>query len=198
MNFLKTTVIGGLLFLVPLVVLGLVVAKAISVLLVVAEPMAAIIPLESIGGIALANVIAAGIILLVCFLAGLLARTESAKKVVDSIESTVMHKIPGYTFLQGLTSTLNPEETSDLKPVLVSLGSSARIGLEVEHVGEDRIAVYFPGSPNAWSGIVQIVSADQIKPIDVSMMSVIEHAEQLGRGTHDLLQNDSESQKAPD
>ena len=53
MNFLKTTVIGGLLFLVPLVVLGLVVAKAISVMLVVAEPMAAIFPLDSIGGLAL-------------------------------------------------------------------------------------------------------------------------------------------------
>ena len=73
MNFLKTTVIGGLVFLVPLVVLGLVIGKAIGVMLIVAEPMASFLPVDSIGGVALANLIALACIVLICFLAGLLA-----------------------------------------------------------------------------------------------------------------------------
>jgi len=89
--------------------------------------------------------------------------------------------------LKGPTSTLNPDETAGLKPVLVSRGSTARVGLEVERIGDDRVAVYFPGSPNAWSGVVEIVPARQIEYIDKPMMSVIEHAEQLGRGSHDML-----------
>ena len=59
-----------------------------------------------------------------------------------------------------------------------------RHSTEVERVGEDEVAVYFPNSPTAFSGIVQIVPANQVKPIDQPMMSVIDHAEQLGRGTH--------------
>lgn len=89
--------------------------------------------------------------------------------------------------LKGPTSTLNPDETAGLKPVLVSRGSTARVGLEVERIGDDRAAIYFPGSPNAWSGIVEIVPADQLEYIDEPMMAVIEHAERLGRGSHDML-----------
>ena len=194
MNFLKTTLIGGLLFLVPLVVVGVVIGKAVGIMLVIAEPMAAFLPVESAAGVALANLIALACVVLLCFLAGLVGRTALAKAFADKAESTILQKIPGYTFFKGMTSMLSPDENADLKAVLVSLEKAERLGLEVERVGADRVAVYFPGSPNAWSGIVQIVSTDQVKPIDIPMMSVIEHAEQLGRGANKILATTSDSQ----
>ncbi len=194
MNFLKTTLIGGLLFLVPLVVVGVVIGKAVGIMLVIAEPMAAFLPIESAAGVALANLIALACVVLLCFLAGLVGRTALAKAFSDKAESTILQKIPGYTFFKGMTSMLSPDENADLKAVLVSLEKAERLGLEVERVGADRVAVYFPGSPNAWSGIVQIVSTDQVKPIDIPMMSVIEHAEQLGRGANKILATTSDSQ----
>ena len=194
MKFLKTTVIGGLVFLVPLVVLGLVVGEAIDVMLVVAEPMASFLPVDSIGGVAMANLIAVAIIALVCFAAGLLARAETARKLTSRAEAAVLNRIPGYMFLKGLTSTLSPDENTDLKPALVSLGNGARIGLEVERVGEDRVVIYFPASPNAWSGIVQIVSVDQVKSIDVPVTSILDYAEQLGRGANNMLTAKSRTQ----
>lgn len=195
MNFLKTTLIGGLLFLVPLVVVGVVIGKAVGIMLVIAEPMAAFLPVESAAGVALANLIALACVVLLCFLAGLVGRTALAKAFSDKAESTILQKIPGYTFFKGMTSMLSPDENADLKAVLVSLEKAERLGLEVERVGTDRVAVYFPGSPNAWSGIVQIVSTDQVKPIDIPMMSVIEHAEQLGRGANEILAARSDSQE---
>jgi hypothetical protein len=92
-----------------------------------------------------------------------------------------------------LIGGLNPAENDRLKPVLVSFDDSMRLGLEVERIGEDRVAVYFPGSPNAWSGLVNIVTTQQVKPISAPMMSVIDHAEQLGRGAHDLLAGELQS-----
>jgi uncharacterized membrane protein len=195
MNFLKTTLIGGLLFLVPLVVVGVVIGKAVGIMLVIAEPMAAFLPVESAAGVALANLIALACVVLLCFLAGLVGRTALAKAFSDKAESTILQKIPGYTFFKGMTSMLSPDENADLKAVLVSLEKAERLGLEVERVGTDRVAVYFPGSPNAWSGIVQIVSTDQVKPIDIPMMSVIEHAEQLGRGANKILAARPDSQE---
>lgn len=187
MNFLKTTLIGGLLFLVPLMVLGVVIGKAIGFMLLIAEPMANFVPMDSIGGIALANLIAVAIVVLICFIAGLIARSAAAQKLAATAESMILQRIPGYTLIKGLAGALSPDENTDLKPALVSLGGSERVGLEVERIGADRVVVYFPGSPNAWSGIVQIVASDQVKSLNIPMMSVIEHAEQLGRGAHDLL-----------
>ena len=45
--------------------------------------------------------IAAVLLALFCFLAGLLAMTTSARRVVDWLESTLLAKIPGYTLLKG-------------------------------------------------------------------------------------------------
>jgi uncharacterized membrane protein len=187
MNFFKTTLIGGLIFLVPVVVVGMIVFKAIGFMLVIAEPMARFLPVDSVGGIALANIIAVLIVLLLCFVAGLLALTAPAQKMAAKAEGMILQKIPGYTFLKGITTSLSPDDNVDLHPVLVTFHDTSRIGLEVERIGDDRTAVYFPSSPNAWSGYVQIVSIDQIRRIEAPMMSVIDHAEQLGRGTHKLL-----------
>jgi len=187
MQFLKTTLIGGALFLVPLVVVVVVVVKAYGFMLKISEPIANIIPIDYFGGIALANLLALAAVVLLCFAAGLIARTPKAQAFANKAEGTIMKRIPGYTFFKGFTSALDPGATEDLKPVLVELNKFYRLGLEVERIGDDNVAVYFPGSPNAWSGIVLIVPVAQIKPVDIPIMSVIEHAEQLGRGTDELL-----------
>ena len=80
MKFLKTTIIGGLLFLVPVVAVVMIVGKALSVMQAVAEPVAEVLPIDSLGGVAIVNVIAAVVVLLLSFLAGLLARTKPARK----------------------------------------------------------------------------------------------------------------------
>ena len=78
MKFITTTVIGGLLFLVPVVFLVFILSKAFGFMKVVAEPMADFIPIDSVGGVALANLIAFLAVILVCFLAGLVARNALA------------------------------------------------------------------------------------------------------------------------
>jgi hypothetical protein len=67
-DFLKTTVIGGVVFLVPVVVFVAVLTKAAGLMMKVAEPVVRWLPLDSIGGVALANVIVVVGLVLVCFL----------------------------------------------------------------------------------------------------------------------------------
>ena len=193
MNFVKTTVIGGLVFLVPVVALVVVFIKVYEVMIQVAEPMADIIPLDSVGGIAMANIVAALIILLLCFVAGLIARAGPAQKLADAAENAILQKIPGYSLVKGMTSTLTPEKTAHMHPVLVSLGYTSRVGLEVEKIGADRMSIYFPGSPNAWSGEVHVVNIDQVERLDKPFAAVIEHAEQLGLGSHAMLSRPPQS-----
>jgi uncharacterized membrane protein len=187
MNLIRNTILGGLVFLVPVVIGALVIGQAIEVMLAIAEPMADYLPVDSIAGIALANVIAGIMLILLCFLAGLLARTASAQRIVGKAEGAILQNIPGYTLIKGFTSSLSPDKTAHMKPVLVSRGYTSRVGLEVERTRDNRVAVYFPGSPNAWSGIVEIVADEQVAPIDKPIAAVFAHAEGLGRGTKDLL-----------
>ena len=83
-HFFKTTVIGGLVFLVPVVVLLVVLAKAAGLMMMVAEPMAEWLPIDAIGGVALANVIAVLAVVLICFIAGLVARAAILRAIVGA------------------------------------------------------------------------------------------------------------------
>ena len=55
MLFLKTTVIGGVVFLLPIIVVGMILGKAFGFMSRIAAPFAEWIPIDSVGGIALVN-----------------------------------------------------------------------------------------------------------------------------------------------
>jgi hypothetical protein len=69
-----------------------------------------------------ATVLAVALIALVCFLAGLLARSVTAKRVVDVLESSVLSMIPGYDYLkQESASALGLTEIGELPVVFVPM-----------------------------------------------------------------------------
>ncbi len=183
----KTTLIGGLLFLVPLVIIFAILGKAIGIMLVIAEPMAHLLPVDSIGGIALANLLALLCLLLFCYIAGLVARISFASKAMKAIEEKALMKIPGYVMIKAITSGLDESDTQGMKPVLLTLGTVQRIGLEIEQIEDGRSVVFIPSPPNRFSGITQIVPADQVEYLDVSVMEIMDYTEQYNRGTDALL-----------
>ena len=183
MNFIKTTLIGGVVFLLPVVIVVVVVGEALSLMMAVAEPMADVLPIESLGGVAMANIVATLLVLLVCFAAGLVARTGSAQRFARVLEDSILQKIPGYSLVRGITSSISTENAADMHVVLVSLGYSRRVGVEIERVSSERVVVYLPGAPNAWAGEVHVVETGQVERLDCPLTTFIDHAERLGRGS---------------
>jgi uncharacterized membrane protein len=186
-RFIMTTIIGGLLFLVPVAFLAFILTKVFGFMIVIAEPMADWLPVETIGGIALANLIAVVAIILVCFLAGLVARNAMASGLVKTLESRVLMKIPGYTIIKGIKGGFDKGESNHFKPVALKLGSAERVGFEIQKLADGRSMVFIPSVPNAFSGITQILPADQVTYLDVPVTQIMELAEKYGSGVDELL-----------
>ncbi len=149
-HFIKTTVIGGLVFLVPVVVFIVVLAKAAGLMMMVAEPMAAWVPIDAVGGVALANIIAVVAVMLICFIAGLVARAAFLRAIVGSLESKVLSKIPGYEIIKGMLSGLEEDDARKFIPALAAFGDTARIGLEIERLDDGRVVVMVATPPDPW------------------------------------------------
>jgi uncharacterized membrane protein len=186
-KFVTTTVIGGLLFLVPVGFLGFVLYKAFGFMLIIAQPMADWIPVDTIGGVALANLIAVVAIIIVCFFAGLIARNTLATGVVKKLESKVLMKVPGYTIVKGIKGGFDSEETQHFKPVALALGSAERVGFEIQKLVDGRSMVFIPSVPNAFSGITQILPPDQVTYLDAPLTQIMEFVERYGHGADELL-----------
>ena len=100
-EFIKTTVMGGLLFLIPVVFLIFILSQAVDYMLVIAGPMADWISVDTIGGVAPANLIAIVIVILIYFIAGLVGRNAMASGLVKKTRIECVDEDSGIHTNQG-------------------------------------------------------------------------------------------------
>ena len=98
-NFLKTTAIGGLLFLLPLIVLGALVGQIAPIILSAATALNQYIPVKTPAGIAILIGLSIAILLLLCFAAGMFARWSLGKKISTAFEKKLALFFPRYSIL---------------------------------------------------------------------------------------------------
>ena len=124
-DFVRTTLMGGILFLLPIIVLIVVFGKAQNISGRIVAPVAERMPVPSVGGVAVAKILAIILIALFCFFAGLFARTRLAKRSVGWLERRLLSHIPGYDFFKGISESLVGLET-DHRQEVVLCGSKRR------------------------------------------------------------------------
>jgi uncharacterized membrane protein len=198
MRFLRTTIVGGIVFLVPIVVLIVVIGKALQVTGAIAAPLAARLPMEAIGAVAVSQLLAVLILVLICFVAGLLARTSVARVLVETLESRFLSRLPPYALLKTKTqSLLSPEDLEGMTPAIVRFDDSWQIAFEIEQVQDDKVALFLPGAPDPWSGSVCVVTKDRVTPLDVSIPVIAKLEKRLGRGMCEAFRDRPRSAAGP-
>ena len=74
LEFLKTTILGGFLVLLPVVAVLVLIAIAVNSVIAIIAPLAAKLPMKTVGGYTAVTLLAVLLILGFCFLAGLLVQ----------------------------------------------------------------------------------------------------------------------------
>jgi len=189
-NFLKTTIIGGGVFVIPFIIVVALLLKAMKIMMVIAAPLDSLIPVDKIGGIAIANLLALILVIIICFLAGLAAKSLYAKRIHESIDSKLRLFIPGYAFLKGMTGGLEEDgEDNHMIPVIAKLDDSAQIGFEVDRLESGLVVVYLPGAPNPWSGSVVLMTEDRIEKSNLKFIGVTKVMQRIGIGSAEAIAN---------
>ena len=189
-DFLKTTIVGGVMFLVPVILLGLVLRHAMAIAAKLAQPIAGMFPAHEIAGVAIGTIIAALILLLVAFVAGVFARTGAGRKLTHWVEESFLGNLPQYrvvtSMAQGLTKV---EEAEGLAPVLVEVDQGWQLGYALEEVQTGWSAVFIPQSPTPLSGNVLYVRADRVRRLDIGMHKAMALVKQMGSGSAEALKD---------
>lgn len=189
-SFIKTTVLGGLLFLFPIVFIIAIIGKALEITNKLSAPLAGLLPTDSIGGLAVVTLLALVILVLICFLAGLAARTELAGRLAQSLETNVLGKIPAYTLLKSKAeSVLRPEDIGGMCPVLARFDDSWQLAFEIERIAGGKVVVFLPGAPDPWSGSVCVITEDRITQLNLTVNSAADIMKRLGKGSTGVLRD---------
>lgn len=206
---LKTTAIGGIFFLLPLIVVGALVGQTLQIVWAVAQAVHKYLPVKSPAGYSLLLSAAILVLLLLCFAAGVAAKRSIGKRFTESVEKYLLMLFPRYAiFKEQLTGNIGGEVLhNQLKPVLLSMPEGKRLGMEVERSEfsetpsntDQNIAkniaknigwatVFLPGSPDPWSGTVVIVELSRVQRLEIPFTEAIATVEQLGRGSLRLIE----------
>ena len=188
LQFMRTTLLGGLFFLMPIVALVVVVDKALNFAHKIVAPLAEHIPVKSVIGLRTPLLLACGVLVLFCFLAGILARTVIAGRIVKKLEAAILSSVPGYEFLKHMSeSMLGLEREGIYSAVLVHFNDATQIGFRIEVLEDGRVVVFIPGVPNANAGDVYLVNLAQITPLHVPPARMLRCLKRLGAGSAELL-----------
>ncbi len=188
LQFLKATLVGGILFLVPVILLVIIVGKALEIARKIVDPLAARVPVESVIGLETPKLLAIALLVLLCFFAGLFARTAPARRGVRWLEAAVLSNVPGYEFIKSTFAiTVGAESEHSQEVVLVQMEDAWQFAFVIERLEHGNVAVFVPGAPNPQSGSLYFMAEDRIKSLDISSTSALKCLRRLGVGSNVLL-----------
>jgi uncharacterized membrane protein len=183
-GFVKTTLIGGVLIILPTYLAVLLLAKAVGGLLALIGPVAAQIP----AGVELRQIAAILLLTVICFAAGLIVRTAPGRRAKNAFERAVLTKLPGYTLLRGLTGRLTGRaEEAAFAPALVEIEDALVPALIVERLENGHCTVLVPSVPTPMAGALYILPPERVHPVDVPFAKALAVFSKWGTGAGEFV-----------
>lgn len=200
LNFLLTTVIGGLLVVVPVVLLVLILGDLLAMVAELVAPIADILPVDRLGGASVATLVALALIMGFCFLVGLVARTAIGSRLGGWVEGAVLRRVPVYGMLKTLSQQFVGTDTASqsmFAPAVLSLPQdSLQLVYVIEEHGNGFSTVMIPSVPAALAGPLQYVRSERLRKLEVPLARVVQSLQGCGIGAGPLFAPDTSAPPA--
>jgi uncharacterized membrane protein len=158
--------------------------KVYQIGLTIVQPIDAVLPVKSMAGIAVVNILAVLAILLVCFIAGHLAKRQLIGARLQAFDGMLTDAVPGYAVFKSTLGSVSREGSGEdlLKPVLVRFDDYEQIAFEVERSGKHAV-IFLPGTPSVWVGDSVIVETERLTELDLPTFQAMRLQRVFGRGS---------------
>ncbi len=188
LRFLKTTLVGGVLFLLPLLLTVVLIKKGIELLDKIVSPVADAIPVTNVAGVHTRDLIAALLLVLIGFAAGLVGRTGFGRSLSERLEQLVLRKMPGYTLLKGAAGGAVAPGADEVVVVLARFDDNDVLGFAIEKPRNGLVTVFVPSAPTPAAGTVFILPVERVQRLDIAVTDATKTIMRLGVGTQELLE----------
>ncbi|MBN2132163.1 MAG: DUF502 domain-containing protein [Sedimentisphaerales bacterium] len=199
-EFFKSTLVGGLLVLLPLTIFVYALVWVFNLVHKAISPLTKIILEKSTLQIIVADVVAIGLLVLVCFLVGMFVRTRFGRWMYALIESRLLRKTPGYSMIKETVSQfLDKDKQSPFSSVALAriFESDTLVSVFVTDKHADgSYTVFMPTGPNPTSGNIYHLAAANVFPVDVPVEDAMRSIISCGAGSSTLISKLAETRAA--
>ena len=185
-QFVRATLVGGVIFLVPMLVIAVLLRHGIKLATTLAQPLLRTMP-ELYGGVVVADLVAATLLLLVAFAAGMFARTNPGQRTVQWVENSLFGSLPQFNFVRGIAEGVGGDAQRHVDVVLVPTDAGLNLGFVFDPSDADWVAVFIPGAPDWRAGAVAFVERSSIRPAGIGFIAAIKGLRKLGSGADNVI-----------
>jgi uncharacterized membrane protein len=181
-NFIRITIAGGILFLIPVGAIVFIMAKTISFLYRLSKPITSKLPFDNVAGVGVNTLMSIILLLLICFVAGIFMKTKFAKRITQWLEDRVLIYIPGYTYIRARSADLfSKEKTASWKPASIFVDDNEVICFVIDET-EDYCSIFLPSAPTPSSGSICVREKSKVTFLPINVSEAVSMIRQLGKG----------------
>ena len=183
-ELVTSTLVGGLLFVVPVYLSVLLLLKGMKSVGTLVRPFTALLP-DWVPAERLLSLI---LVLTICFLVGFALRTRSGRAIRERLEVVFFGKLPGYGLIRSLTQRMagDGSETAWM-PALIELEDALVPGFVIEPLDDGRFTVFVPSVPTPLAGAVYVLKAERVHLLDVPFTQAVRSISRWGSGSRELV-----------
>ncbi len=189
--FLSTTLLGGLLVVMPVILLLVVLNWLFNIVFDVVEPLTYLIIQTARIHYLLSFFIAIAATLLIFFLVGLLIKTRIGKFIFVFIEENFLSKIPFYNIIKETVIQLFGTKKTLFSSValvdLYGIGNLMTAFITDEHE-DGSYTVFVPSGPAPTAGFVYHVKAEYVFKVDYPLDQAMRTIISLGSGSKKIIE----------
>ncbi len=197
-EFIKSTIVGGLFVLLPVVLIYFALSEAMDMIVAMATPIADLLfPPDKFEETEFPTLVALALLIGLSFILGLIMLSDTGRRLGNWIDRMILGKLPAYNAIKSITTGFaNSQAESSFKPALLkSADGNKEFAYIIEDHGDGNITVMVPWAPTPFAGSVKIVPKDHVEPLAVSMAALTETLSHWGIGSKNLLGEQSEKEK---
>ncbi len=191
-EFLKTTLLGGLGVLLPTMIIVLVFTGLFRYIGGKLNPLSELLFGNVVIPDTLADIITALIIILACFLVGVIVKTRVGKGIFRFIEREMLRKIPGYSIVNETISHFTTAKKTPFSKVAVirPFDSGALLtGFITDEHPDHSYTVFVPTGPNPTSGNILHLAGENVFIVDVSVEEAMKSIIGCGAGSSKIMRS---------
>ncbi len=188
MKFIGRRMFDGFLLLLPLILSYILIGALFDLVMGLTIPIMDLLPGRLFSNEWEQRFAAAAILLVLCFLIGLADQTETFRRGGDWLERRILGRFGPYSVLRSFSSRLSATDVPDkLQPAFVDNGNVRQLAFIVEEHGNGDVTLFVPLASTPGVGQVQVVRAENVEKLDVTVMEALGPLFNWGDGTKALV-----------
>ena len=186
--FLKTAAGGGLMVLLPVLLLCLVLAQMLQLVVALATPIAELLQEGGLEKVASPVLVALVLLAGTSFAIGLVMQSNAGRRFGRWLERVTVKRVPIYGALKRVTRGFaGSKEGETFMPALLAIEDGMQeVVYLVEETDDGLAAVMVPHAPTAFSGPVKIVDRKRLTLLDTNIGDLSRALSHWGVGTASL------------